>query len=164
MEISPFSVPREERYFEDYVPGHTHECGSVTFAEDEIVTFAHNYDPQAMHIDAEKASRSPLGGVIASGWHTVSAVMRLYVDHFVSGVANTPSPGVDELRWHRPVRPGDTLDVRVTVNEVRLSRSKPDRGIVKSYVEAFDRDGQLVLSLRTNDIVLRRPISRNRGG
>lgn len=161
MNNSGFSVPREERYFEDYVPGLVCECGSVTLTQDEIIRFARDYDPQGMHIDPEKASRSPLHGIIASGWHTVGAVMRLYVDHFIAPNANQPSPGVDELRWRQPVRPGDTLRVRATINDSRTSRSKPDRGIVKSFVEVFNQNDELVLTLRTNDIMLKRPAGKD---
>ena len=157
MSLCQFSVPRDERCFEDYAPGRTYECGSVSFSAEGIIAFARAYDPQDMHVDPEKAARSPLGGIIASGWHTVSEVMRLYVDHFLPGPANTPSPGVDHLRWRKPVRPGDTLRLRVTVCEAIPSRTRPDRGIVKTLLEAFNQRDELVLSLRANDILLRRP-------
>ena len=125
-------VPPAERYFEDYHVGMIDEFGDIAVTAEEIVEFARRYDPQPMHVDSEAAARGPFGGLIASGWHTAAMVMRLFVEHYLSKVATLPSPGVDELRWVRPVRPGDTLRVRVTVLETRRSRSKPDRGLVLS--------------------------------
>ena len=104
------------------------------------------YDPQSMHVDPVAAAQGPFGGLIASGWHTAAMVMRLFVEHYLSKVATLPSPGVDELRWVRPVRPGDTLRVRVTVTETKRSRSKPDRGLVRGLVEVLNQNGELVMS------------------
>lgn len=132
------SVPPAERYFEDYHVGMVDEFGEVAVTAEEIVAFATRYDPQPMHIGA--------GELIASGWHTAAMVMRLFVEHYLSKVATLPSPGVDELRWVRPVRPGDTLRVRVTVLETRRSRSKPDRGLVHGLVEVLNQNGELVMS------------------
>ena len=106
--VNAETVPPAERYFEDYHVGMVDEFGEVVVSADEIVAFARRYDPQPMHLDARD-------GLIASGWHTAAMVMRLFVEHYLSKVATLPSPGVDELRWVRPVRPGDTLRVRVTV-------------------------------------------------
>ena len=117
-----FAVPPDDRYFEDYIPGHVYELGTVTVSEAAIIDFARQFDPQYFHIDPELAKASRFGGIIASGWHTSSLVMRLYVDHFLSHVASLASPGVDEIRWPNPVRPGDTLSVRVTILEARPSR------------------------------------------
>ena len=103
--------------------------------------------------------RSMFGGIIASGWHTVGLTMRLYVDHFLSHVASLASPGVDEVRWPNPVRPGDTLRVRVTILEARLSRSKPDRGVVRSKIEAINQKDELVLSMVGISFIGRRPQS-----
>ena|SRR6478735_4625396 len=139
-------VPPAERYFEDYHVGMIDEFGDIAVTAEEIVEFARRYDPQPMHVDSEAAARGPFGGLIASGWHTAAMVMRLFVEHYLSKVATLPSPGVDELRWVRPVRPGDTLRVRVTVLETRRSRSKPDRGLVHGLVEVLNQNGELVMS------------------
>jgi acyl dehydratase len=141
-----FTVSQEDRYFEDYLPGAVHEFGSVTIEEAEIIEFARRFDPQPFHIDPEAARRSSFGGLIASGWHTASLTMRLLVDSYVSKVASLGSPGVDEVRWRRPVRPGDTLSIRVTVLEAKLSRSKPGQGTTRSYVEVLNQNREVVMT------------------
>ena len=141
-----FAKPLEDRYFEDYLPGAVHEFGAITVDEDDIIEFARRFDPQPFHIDPEAAKESVFEGLIASGWHTVSLCMRLLVDHYISRVACLGSPGVDKVRWHRPVRPGDALSVRVTVLEARLSRSKPGQGATHSYVEALNQHRQVVMT------------------
>ncbi len=154
MSQSTFATPVEKRYFEDYVPGSVHEFGPVKVEEAEIIEFARRYDPQPFHIDPEAAKDSIYGGLIASGWHTASLMMRVLVDHYLSHVASLGSPGVDELRWLKPVRPGDELTVRVTVLETRRSRSKPDRGIVRSFVEVLNQKGEVVMSLKAVNFLL----------
>ena len=156
MASDKFSVPPDRRYFEDYIPGHVYEFGEITVTEPEIIEFARQYDPQYFHIDPARAAASEFGGIIASGWHTVSLVMRLYVDHYLSHVASLASPGVEEVRWPNPVRPGDTLRVRVTILEARPSRSKPDRGIVRAQLEAINQRDELVLSMTAVSILGRR--------
>lgn len=153
---SGFPVPASERFFEDYEPGTAYEFGSVTITEPEIIDFARRYDPQAMHIDPEAAAKGRFGGIIASGWHTVGLAMRLYVDHYLPH-ASMASPGVDELRWPNPVRPGDTLRIRVFVLEARPSRSKPDRGVVQARLEALNQKDEIVLSMTAMSILGRRP-------
>jgi acyl dehydratase len=143
-----------ERYFEDYQVGMVDEFGEVLVTAEEIVEFARRYDPQTMHVDPGAAATGPFGGLIASGWHTGSLTMRLFVDHYLSKVATLPSPGIDELRWVRPVRPGDTLRMRVTVVEARRSKSKPDRGIVRSLVEVLNQNGEVVMSQRPMNLML----------
>jgi acyl dehydratase len=146
-------IPSAERYFEDYQVGMVDEFGDVHVTAEEIVEFARRYDPQAMHIDAEAAARGPFGGLIASGWHTAAMIMRLFVENYLSKVATLPSPGIDELRWTRPVRPGDRLRVRVTVTEARRSQSKPDRGMVRSLVEVLNQNGEVVMTQRPMNLV-----------
>src|SRR5262245_50139364 len=121
MTLNSFAVPPENRYFEDYPPGHIYEFGSITVSEGEIIEFARQFDPQYFHTDPEKANASRFGGLVASGWHTVCLAMRLFVDHYVSHAASLASPGMDEIRWPNPVRPGDTLRIRVTILEARPS-------------------------------------------
>lgn len=146
------------QFFEDYSAGGVFEFGTAAVSEAEIIEFARRYDPQYLHIDAQAAARGPFGGLIASGWHTVSMTMRLLVEHFIPAAASLGSPGIDELRWLLPVRPGDELRVKVTVMEARRSRSKPDRGLLKSLMEVFNQRGELVMSMRAMNFVrLRHP-------
>ena len=146
------------------MPGFTVECGTFTISETEIVEFARQYDPQPFHIDSAAAKDGPFGGLIASGWHSTSMMMRLLVARWLSPESSLGAAGVDELRWPRPVRPGDTLHVRATVLESRRSASKPDRGVVKSLVEVTNQDGDLALTVTaTNFVLLRdpaRPLTR----
>ena len=144
------------RYFDDYLPGVSCECGSVSVSEAEIVSFATQFDPQPFHVDPAAAARGPFGGLIASGWHTASMMMRLFADHYLSGVASLASPGIDELRWPAPVRPGDQLRLRTTIMEARLSRSKPDRGLVRTRGELLNSGDQTVLSLQAMNLLGRR--------
>lgn len=156
MTVGSFAVPPDQRYFEDYTPGQVYELGTVTVSEAEIIDFARQFDPQYFHIDPEKAKSSRFGGIIASGWHTIGATMRLYVDHFLSHVASLASPGIDEIRWPNPVRPGDILKVRVSVLEARPSGSKPDRGVVRAKIEAINQRDEHVLSMIGISILGRR--------
>ncbi len=146
-----------ERWFEDYIAGSVHELGSVTLDEAELLEFARRYDPQPIHTDPESAARGPFGGLIASGWQTGSLMMRLYAQNYLSPASSLASPGVDELRWPRPVRPGDTLAVRVTVESARASDSKPDRGVVRSLIEMLNQHGEPVLTMRAVNMIRRRP-------
>ena len=132
-------------YFDDYAPGTTFDCGSVSVDEAEIISFAKTFDPQALHLDPEAAARGPFGGLVASGWHTAALVMRQLVEHYLAAEASLGSPGLDEIRWPYPVRPGDTLRVRATVVEARRSLSKPDRGIVRTMAEAVNQDNRPVM-------------------
>jgi len=150
---SSFTTPIEDRYFEDYVAGDVHEFGSIAAEETEMVAFARRFDPQPFHIDPVAAKQSPFGGLIASGWYTASLMMRLFVDHYLSHVASLSSPGVDELRWLKPVRPGDALSLRVTVSGTKRSRSKPDRGIVHSDIEVLNQNGEVVMSMRATNLL-----------
>ena len=149
-------LERVTRYFEDYVPGLTVDCGSFSVSEAEIIAFAKEYDPQPFHVDPVAAKDGPYGGLIASGWHTTSMMMRQLVDHYVSAESSLGAAGVDELRWPKPVRPGDTLQVRATVLETRRSGSRPDRGIVKTLAELTNSGGELVMKLTAINFVLLR--------
>lgn len=128
--------------------------------EADIIRFASEYDPQAKHTDREKALAGSFKGLIASGWHTVSLVMRVLVDNYFSAVADIASPGADEIRWPNPLRPGDRLRVRVTVLDARPSRSKADRGIISSLVRAFNQSDEPVVSFKVISLVLRRQARR----
>lgn len=157
MIFRKFDVPAEQRFFEDYVPGRVYEFGAITVTQAEIVEFAARFDPQSFHLDPIKAAASQFGGIIASGWHTIGLAMRLLVDYYLTHVASFGSPGVDEIRWPNPVRPGDTLRIRATIIEARASRSKPDRGIVRTRIEALNQKDELVLSMMAVSFLGRRP-------
>jgi len=142
------TVPYKERYLEDFRPGEVIEFGDYLVTEEEIVDYAKRYDPQPFHVDPKAAAESIFGGLVASGWMTGSIMMRLLVDHFISPASSMGSPGVDEVRWPKPVRPGDRLHVRVTIVETKRSQSKPDRGIVRVQQEVINQRGETVMSLR----------------
>jgi acyl dehydratase len=144
-------------YFEDFPVGDVRESPSRAVTRDEIVAFARQYDPQPFHLDDEAATRSIYGGLLASGWHTCALYMRLMWETFLKDTASLGSPGVDEIRWVKPVRPGDTLRVRFTVVEATPSRSKPDRGIVRSLSEVFNQHGEVVMTMRGLGLFGRRP-------
>ena len=155
--MAPFSTPIDDRWFEDYVAGAVYEFGDVTITEEEILEFAHRFDPQPIHTDPAYAAGGPFHGLIASGWHTSGIFMRLFADHYLSRVASLASPGVDELRWPHPVRPGDRLRLRVRVLETRASRSRPDRGIVRTRAQLLNQEDRIVLSLVAVNLLRRRP-------
>jgi len=144
------------RYFEDFKPGEVAELGSHTITKDEIIAFARQFDPQTFHLDEEAARQTIFGGLIASGWHTGSLVMRLFCDGVIKDTASLGSPGVDEMRWLQPVRPGDMLSLRMTVTECVPSRSKPDRGIVRSLLELRNQHGEVAVSIKGMNLVRRR--------
>ena len=146
-----------ERYFEDYTPGTVFTSGAIPVSEAEIIDFALKYDPQAMHTDPEAAASGRFGGLIASGWHTAALMMRLFATNFLSPASSVASPGIDELRWLHPVRPGDSLHLRVTVIEARRSRSRPQQGIVRSLIEVLNQNDAVVMSLRPISMIACRP-------
>lgn len=134
--------------FEDFTPGRVFELGSVEVSEDEIVEFATRFDPQPFHIDPEAAAETIFNGLIASGWHTCSMCMRLLVDGLLRDSTSLGSPGMEQIRWIVPVRPGDRLTARSTVEEARPSSSKPDRGTVTLLTEMANQDGVVVMTMR----------------
>lgn len=144
-------------YFEDFEAGRTIQVGSCTVSEDEIIDFATRFDPQPFHVDRAAAANSIYGGIIASGWHTCGMMMRLMVDGFLRNSSSMGSPGVDEIRWLKPVRPGDTLTVTNTALEVRPSSSKPDRGVVMTLWQATNQHGEVVATIKGMGMFGRRP-------
>lgn len=156
MQFATFSAPKDQRYFEDYVQDAVYEFGSVSVTEQEIIDFAGKFDPQAFHLDPVQAAKGPFKGLIASGWHTTSLGCKLYVEHFLSSVASLGSPGVDELRWMRPVRPGDTLRLRITILESKPSSSKNDRGLIRSLLETINQHDEVVMSAKIMSLLLTR--------
>jgi len=156
-----FTVPLAERYFEDYSPGLVADCGAALVSEESIVAFAVAFDPHLMHVDPVAALAGPFGGLIASGWHTTAVMMRIMVDHYLNERTSLGSPGVDALRWHRPVRAGDILSARFTVLSARGSASKPDRGLVHTRIEVSNQAGELVMSQVMMNLILRRRVAED---
>ena len=143
-------------YFEDFPVGAVFQTGSVTVTEAEIIAFARQFDPQVMHVDPVAAAQGATGGLIASGWHSVSLMMRLYAEDILPA-NGLPAPGVDEVRWHSPVRPGDTLRLRVSILDARVSRTKPDRGVIHPLMEMLNQRDEVVLSMKPINLMRRRP-------
>ena len=148
----------EEKYFEDFRVGEKFHTKEKALSTDEILEFAKLYDPQPFHVDEKAAAESPYGGMIASGFHTIGTSFRLFIDTGVLGTTGMGSPGMDSIRWIKPVRPGDTLRVEAEVIETRASRSKPERGIVLMDFRTFNQENELVLSMRSVNLVRRRDV------
>jgi len=144
-------------YFEDFPPGDVRESPPRTITREEMVDFARKYDPQPFHLDDDAAKKTIYGGLIGSGWLTVSVMMRLLWDTMLKDTVSLGSPGSDEIRWLKPVRPGDTLRARFTVVEAIPSRSKPDRGVVKTFTEILNQHGEIVMTMRGMGMFGRRP-------
>ncbi|MFA9418183.1 MaoC family dehydratase [Natrinema sp. HArc-T2] len=143
-------------YLEDISAGATIHCGEVTVSADEIVEFAQQFDPLPIHTDPEAASESRYEGLIASGYHTLSLSVRLLVEEVRSDRAVIAGIGIDNVRWHAPVRPGDTLAVETTIVETRPSESDPTTGIVHEEISVLNQSGTEVLSLENRELVERR--------
>jgi acyl dehydratase len=146
-----------EWYFEDFHAGQEIDLGTRTVTEDEIIDFASRFDPQPFHVDVDAAARSIYGGVIASGWHTCSMMMRMVVDGVMAKSSSMGSPGLDGVRWLAPVRAGDTLNVRYQTTQVKASNSKPDRGVVWSKWVAINQHGETVCTVEGMGMFARRP-------
>jgi acyl dehydratase len=157
MKEQDLPVARDERHFEDYPVGSVALYGPIAVVEDEVIEFGKRFDPQDFHTDPVKAAQGPFGGIIASGWHTGSMMMRVLVDRYVSRRAGLGSSGMDELRWTAPVRPGDRLWVRVTVIEAKRSKSKPDRGLLRILIEVLNEASTIVMSVKAMSLVRCRP-------
>ena len=144
------------RYFEDIEVGTTREFGKYHVTKEEIVEFAERYDPQPFHTDEDAAAESAFGELVASGWHTAAISMRMLVDNHLQENAGMGGRGADELRWERPVRPGDTLSVRTEVVGKRRSESDPRRGYVENEIEVVNQDDAVVLSYTVTAMIERR--------
>ncbi|RKH37361.1 MaoC family dehydratase [Corallococcus sicarius] len=147
------------RYFEDFPIGEVMERGPYVVTREEILAFARQFDPQPFHIDEDAARQSIYGGIIASGWHTAAICHKLLVEGLLGQSASMGSPGLDELRWKKPVRPGDSLTVRIETLEARPSVSKPDRGSLKFRFEVLNQHGEVVMTELANALFARRPAS-----
>ena len=147
----------DKYYWEDLYAGKVIEFGGREVSRDEIIEFAKRYDPQPFHTDEAAAKHSIYGGLIASGWHTCAMMMRMLYDGVLIRAASLGSPGVDSVRWLKPVRPGDILRARMTIVEAHPSRSKPDRGTIKSRWEVFNQNDELVMTMEGMGMYRRRP-------
>ena len=136
------------RYWEDFKVGEVEQIGGRLVSKDEILEFARQFDPQSIHVDEAAARQSMYGGLIASGWHTCALVMRMMCDAYLLESVSVGSPGIDNLKWLKPVRPGDTIRAQRTTLETRVSKSKPDIGIVNNLWEVFNQHGEMVMSMQ----------------
>ena len=151
------------RYFEDFVVGQVHKSsGRVRVEKDEIIAFAKQFDPQPFHLDEDAARKSIFGRLVASGWHTAALTMRLIAGSEYRAATGTIGLGFDGLRWPIPVHPGDELRIESEVLEMRTSKSRPDRGLLKIRTRTFNQDGEVVQELIANAMVPRRPAGETR--
>jgi len=146
------------RYFEDFESGQVFDLGTYELSESELLEFALRYDPQPFHVDPDAARESPFGGLIASGWQSAAILSRLYVDSVISEAASMGSPGVEQIRWLVPVRPGDVLRGRITIVEVAPSNTRPDRGTLIADGELLNQRDEVVMTIRTRGFVARREL------
>jgi acyl dehydratase len=147
----------QPRYWEDFAIGDEAVHGTYEVGEEEIVRFAREFDPQPFHVDAAAAAASPFGGLIASGWHTAAIYMGLFVRSELLASASLGSPGVENLRWLAPVRPGDVLTGRSRVVEARPSETNPSRGTIVGEHELVNQRGEIVFQMRARGFIARRP-------
>jgi len=145
-----------QRHWEDFSPGSVSELGPRLITRDEIVEFAAAFDPQPMHLDEAEARASMLGSLAASGWHSCCLMMRMLSDGFIAQSSFLGAPGVEEVRWLAPLRPGETVRARATVLETRASRSRPQLGFVKFLFELIDSSGACVMTLTASPMFARR--------
>jgi len=143
-------------YWEDFTPGRVFETPARTLSEEDMLRFAREYDPQSFHTDAAAARATPFGGLIASGWQTCGVTMRLMCDGYLLETSCVGSPGLEELRWLKPVRPGDTLRLKSTVLESTPSAKQANRGTVLFRWDTLNQNGEVVLSMRGRQLFLRR--------
>ena len=157
--MSEFAEPDNEHYFEDYVPGSVQEYGPIAVEAEEAAEFAKQFGPGSWRLEQSSSANGSSENAIANEWLVVGLMMRLFVQHFLSSVASIASPGVDEIRWEKPVQAGDALRVRITVIETRRSVSKPDRGIVRCFIELFNQHGEVVLTLKSMNLIRSRAVA-----
>ena len=144
-----------ELYLDDFKAGDAFLSSGITITESEIIDFASKYDPQYFHLDVNAAAESIYGGLIASGFQTLAVCFRLFIQKGMLAKSSLGSPGIDDLKWHAPVRPGDTLKTKTEVLEVKPSSSKPDRGILRLRYSAINQHGDEVLSFVLNHLLKR---------
>lgn len=145
------------RYFEDFAVGDVYDLGTTSVTQDEIIAYAKQFDPQPFHTDPERAKDSAFGTLVASGSHTMALFLRLMVDNLLNDSISLGSPGLDEVRWLRPVHPDESLRASFTVLEVNSSKSRPGMGIVRSHCQLINASGEAVLSFKGIQFLGRRP-------
>ena len=143
-------------YWEDFREGEVREFGETQVKREDIVRFASEFDPQPFHVDDDAARKTMFGGLIASGWHTAAMAMRMMCDAYLLKSASLGSPGIEQLKWLLPVRPGDTLRMRLTVLESRPMQSKPGVGLIRSRHEVLNQHGQAVMQMEGYGMFRRR--------
>ena len=143
-------------YFEDFQVGHVAVYGDKLVTPEEIKEFASEFDPQPMHLDEEAAKHTLVGGLCASGWHTCAMMMRIVADGYLLNSSSMGAPGVEEIRWLAPVRPGDRLRVRTTILDLREPKSRPDFGFVRTKFEVLNGKDEVVMHSTTNMMMGRR--------
>lgn len=156
MEVQIIHMELIKYYWEDFTPGWQCESQSRQLTASEITDFAREYDPQPYHVDEEAAKSTPFGGLIASGWHTCSVAMRLMCDSYLLQTSCIGSPGLDELRWFKPVRPGDSLRLKTTALDQAPSKKDPTRGTVKFRWEVLNQKDEVVCSITGRQLYRRR--------
>lgn len=142
-------------FYEDVTVGEVVECGSVTVSKDEMVEFAERYDPLGIHTDEELATEIH-GGLIASGYHTLSLTVRMLVEGFRGELAGIAGLGIDNVKWHAPVHPGDTISARIEIVDKRVSEGNPERGVLHEFVTTTNGDDETVLSYDDYELIRRR--------
>ncbi len=145
------------RYFEDFAVGEVFELGSRSLTQEQIIAFARDYDPQPFHVDPEAAKTGPFGTLIASGWHTVGIFMSLLVNNLINDTISLGSPGIEGIEWRKPVKAGDRLTAQIRVYEATPSKSRRDRGILKTEGKLTNQNGEVVMTIRAVNFFGRRP-------
>lgn len=154
---NPYEQPLFELYWEDFVIGHESQYGSKTVTTEEIIEFASKFDPQRFHMNEEQAQKTIFKGIIASGWHTCSMMMKMMCDEYIVRSSSIGSPGLENITWHKPVRPGDTLRVKSKILDKRTMDSKPTIGLVQNLWECLNQNDQVVASMTGWTMFLKRP-------
>jgi len=144
-------------YWEDFVKGQTIECGSLTISESQIIDFASQYDPQRFHVNKEAAEVTQFKGLIASGWQTAAFMMRMVCDSFMVSSSSVGSPGIESLKWIKPIRPGDTLKTMVEILETRPLNSKPHLGMILSRWSCYNQHNELTTTIEAWNMFEKRP-------
>ena len=155
--MKPARTPR--LYWEDFPAGSVREFGNVTVTRESIIAFAREFDPQPFHVDEEAGKQSLFGGLCASGWHTCSLAMRMMCDDYLLDSASLGSPGLENLKWTKPVYPGDTLRVKLHVVDARPMASKPHVGLIRSRWEVMNQRSEVVLTMEGWGMFGRRPVA-----
>ena len=147
-----------EKYLDDFAPGQTYGSGRIRVESDRIKAFASEFDPQPFHLEEAAAQRSLFGGLAASGWHICAVMMRLLVDGLISRNASLGSPGMEQIRWVKPVRPGDALRCRLKITSARRSRSRPDQGIISMDISVLNQNAEVVMTCSGVGMYRTRPV------